>query len=59
MHCLDIVRRIVSPRAAHALRVLVVRHDVVVVGELLVADAAPAALLCKGAREMIPIETGF
>ena len=47
MYCLDIVRGIVSPRAAHSLRILVVRHHVAVVGELLVADAAPAALLCN------------
>ena len=45
MHCLDIVRVIVSPRSTDSLRILVVRNDVVVVRELLVADCANAALL--------------
>jgi hypothetical protein len=47
MYCLDIVWGIVSPGAAHSFRSLVVRNDVVVVGELVVTDAAPAGLLCN------------
>ena len=36
---------IVSPGSAHAFRVLVVRDDIVVIREFLVADGANAGLL--------------
>ena len=42
---LDIVWMIVSPRSAHPFGIPVVRNDVVIVGELLVADGAYACLL--------------
>jgi hypothetical protein len=45
MGCLDIIWMIVSPRASHALGFLVVRHDVVVVRELFVADCTFPVLL--------------
>ena len=45
MCSLDIVRMIVSPRSAHTFGILMVRHDVVVVGELLVADGTFPVLL--------------
>ena len=45
MCCLDIVWVIISPSSAHTLRIYVVGDDIVVVGELLVANCADAALL--------------
>jgi hypothetical protein len=36
---------VVSPRSSHSFRILVVRHDVVVIGELFVADCAYSVLL--------------
>ena len=36
---------VISPRAAHSLRFPVVRHDIVVIREVLVADGTYAALL--------------
>lgn len=45
MRCLDIVWMVVSPRSSHPLRILVVRNDVIVVGELFVTDGARASLL--------------
>ncbi len=45
MRCLDIVRVIVSPRSSHSFGILVVWNDVVVVGELFVADRAYSGLL--------------
>ena len=45
MSCLNVVRVVISPSPTHALGVLVVRHDVVVVGEFLVADGTFPILL--------------
>lgn len=45
MCCLDIVRMIISPRPTHSFGILVVWDNVVVVGELLVADCAYSFLL--------------
>jgi len=45
MCCLDIFWMVISPRAAHSLRFPVVRHDIVVIREVLVADGTYAALL--------------
>ena len=45
MGCLDIVRVIVSPGSTHSFRVPMVGHDVVVIGELFVADRTYATLL--------------
>jgi len=54
MHCLDVVRVIVPPRSAHSLRILVIRNDVVVVREFVVADRAYAALLPDLAVQQFP-----
>src|SRR5207302_7201997 len=43
--CLDIVWMVVSPGSAHSFRISMVRNDVVVVGELFVADGAYSGLL--------------
>ena len=51
MYCLDIVWVVVSPRPSHAFAPFVVRDNVVVVRELLVADWANAVLLSD-----LPIE---
>jgi hypothetical protein len=45
MCCLDVVWMIISPGTAHAFRILVVRHNIVVVGEFFVADRADSVLL--------------
>ena len=45
MRCLDIVRVVVSPRSSHSFRIPVVRDDIVVIGEVFLADGAYAALL--------------
>ena len=42
---LDIAGVIVTESAAHSLRILVVRHHIVIVRELFVADRAHAGLL--------------
>lgn len=42
---LDVVRMIVPPGAAHSFGILVIRHDIVVVTELDVADGAGPILL--------------
>ena len=44
MYGLDIVRMIVSPRSTHSLWIPMVRDDVVIVRELLMADRADARL---------------
>ncbi len=36
---------VISPRTAHSLRLLVVRHDIVVIRELFMADRAFLVLL--------------
>jgi hypothetical protein len=48
---LDIVRMIVSPRSARSFRILMVGHDVVVIGELFVAARTYPALLSDLAVE--------
>ena len=45
MRCLNVALMIVSPRSPHSLRIPVVRHDIVEVSELFVADGADPALL--------------
>src|SRR5579872_7135240 len=45
MCCLNIVRMVISPRSPHSFGILVVRHDVVVVGEFFVADRTLPVLL--------------
>src|ERR1700733_13942556 len=54
MHCLDIVGMIVSPGSARASWIDVVGHDVVVVGEIQVAEGAFPALLDDLAVEDLP-----
>jgi hypothetical protein len=63
---LDIVRVVISPSPAHSFRILVVRNDVVVVGELFVAEGTYARLLSDltvqqlphlGRRSKLPIST--
>ena len=54
MRCLDIVRMVISPSSSHSLRTLVVRNDVVIVGELLVADGAYACLLSDLHLQQLP-----
>ena len=54
MCCLDIVRVVISPRSAHSFRILVVRNDVVVVGELFVTDGADSGLLPHLAVQEFP-----
>lgn len=44
MRGLDVVRMVISPRSSHSFGISVVRHDVVVIRELVVADGADAAL---------------
>src|SRR5581483_4007626 len=51
MHCLDIVWMVVSPRSSHAFASLVVRYNIGVIRELLLADWADSFLLCD-----LPIE---
>jgi hypothetical protein len=43
--CLDIVRMVVPPGSTHSFRIPMVRHHVIVVSELFVADGADATLL--------------
>ena len=45
MYCLDIIQVIVSPGSSHSFGIPVVWHDVVVVGELFMADRAHPTLL--------------
>jgi len=45
MRCLDVVRMIVPPGSSHSFGILVIRNDVIVVGELIVADRAYSGLL--------------
>jgi hypothetical protein len=40
MHCLNVFRVVISPGSTHAAWVDVVRHDVVAVGELYMAECA-------------------
>jgi len=54
MCCLDIVWMVVPPSSAHSLRILVVRNDVVVVGELFVADGAYTSLLSDLTVQQLP-----
>jgi hypothetical protein len=51
---LDIVRVIVSPCAAHALRIPMVGDHVVIIGELLVADGAYPGLLSDFPVQQLP-----
>jgi len=44
MRCFDIVWMVVSPRPSHPFGLFVVWHDVVVLGELLVANWADSVL---------------
>jgi hypothetical protein len=45
MCCLNIVSMVVSPRSSHSFGISMVRHDVVVVRELFMADCAFPVLL--------------
>ena len=45
MCCLDIVRVIISPAPTHPFGVLVIRHDVAVIGELFLANGGFPVLL--------------
>jgi hypothetical protein len=54
MHSLNIVRMIVSPRSSHASGMDVIGHDVVVVGEGILADGARSVLLDDLAIEQPP-----
>ena len=54
MRCLDVVRVVVSPRSSHSFGILVIRHDVVVVCELFVADRALLVLLDNLPFEQFP-----
>jgi hypothetical protein len=45
MGCANVVWMVVSPSSAHPLWIPMVGHDVVIVGELFIADRALSALL--------------
>jgi hypothetical protein len=53
VHRLDIVGRVVSPRPSHSFGVDMVGHDVVVIGELYMAERAFPALLDNLAVEQL------
>ena len=44
MGCLNVIWMVISPRSAHPFWIPVVRHDVVIVAELFVADRALSVL---------------
>jgi hypothetical protein len=52
--CLDIVWMVISPRSTHSFGILMVWNDVVVVGELFVADRAYSGLLPHLAVQQFP-----
>ena len=54
VRCPHVVWMIVSPRSSHSLGILVVRHDIAVVRELLVADGTRSHLLDNLAIEQFP-----
>lgn len=54
MCSLDIIGMVVSPRSSHSFRILVVRHDVVVIREVFVADGADPALLDNLSVQQFP-----
>ena len=54
MGCLDVVRMIISPSPAHSLGIPVVWNNIVVVGELFVADRTDASLLSDPAVQQLP-----
>jgi len=58
MCCLDIVRMVVSPRSSHSFGISMVWHDIVVVGELFVADGAFPVLLDNLAIQQFPHFSG-
>jgi hypothetical protein len=49
-HCPEVI----SPSAAHSFGILVIRHDVVVVRELVMADGASAVLLDDLSLQQLP-----
>jgi hypothetical protein len=51
---LDIVWMVISPRPSHSFGIPVVRNNVVIVGELLVADGAYACLLSDLHVQQLP-----
>ncbi len=50
----DVVRMVISPRASHCSGIFVVRHNVVVVRELFVADCAYSVLFGDFALQEFP-----
>ena len=54
MRCLDIVRVVIPPRSSHPFGISVVWHDVVIVGELFVADCANSLLLADFPLQQFP-----
>src|SRR5579864_4692061 len=54
MRCLHVVRMVVSPSSSHSFGILVVRHNVVVVGEFFVAYGTLAVLLDDFALKQFP-----
>ena len=58
MRCLDIVRVIISPSSAHSFWIPVVRHHIVIVCELFMADGALPVLLDNLPVEQFPHFSG-
>src|ERR1700751_579284 len=54
VHCLNVLRMVVSPRPAHPSRINVVGHDVVVVGERQLTDGTLPVLVGNFAVEQLP-----
>jgi len=54
MRCLDVVWMVVSPRSSHPFGIFVVWHDVVAVGEFLVANGTLPTLLDNFAIQQFP-----
>ena len=54
MHGLDVFRMVISPGSSHSFRVSVVRHDVAVIREFLVADCAFPVLLDDLSVQQLP-----
>ena len=54
MYCLDIFGVVISPCSSHAFAPFVVRDNVAVVRELLLADWADSFLLCDLSVEQFP-----
>ena len=54
MSCLDIVRVVISPSSSHPFGLFVIRHDVVVIREVFVANPAFFVLLHNFSIQQFP-----